>query len=66
MLSLRLSRDLCALVALGTLLIAPFAANTMTDELSPVFCATMISSVIGFMVFDSELRKARREMDSGE
>lgn len=66
MLALKLSRDLCGLVAFSALIIAPVFANAATDEMVPWFCAALISSAIGFIVFDMEVRKARREMDSGE
>jgi hypothetical protein len=66
MVLIRLSRGLCGLVAFGTLLGAPAFANIDRADLVPWFCATMISSSVGFMLFDWELRRARREMDSGE
>lgn len=61
MTAVRLSRGLCMLVAFTSLIGAPAFANIGTEELVPWFCATMLSSAIGFMLFDHEYKRLRRE-----
>ena len=64
--SLKFSRDLCALIAFTTLIGAPLFAGVAHDDAVPLFCATMISSAIGFITFDRAFIKARREAESHE
>ena len=61
---LKWSRDFCALIAFTTLIGAPAFANNSIEDMVPLFCATMVSSAVGFIVFDRAFIKARREAES--
>lgn len=66
MTGVRFSRGLCMLVALTTLVAAPAFVNVATDETAPWFIATMLSSAIGFILFDRELIRLRREAENND
>lgn len=45
------------------LICAPAFVNAATDDIAPWFIATLISSAVGFIMFDREYIRLRREQE---
>lgn len=54
------------LLAFMSLICAPIFVNVATDETAPWFIATMLSSALGFILFDRELIRLRREAEDND
>ena len=54
------------LIAFMSLICAPAFVNAVTDETAPWFIATMLSSAVGFILFDRELIRLRREAEHND
>lgn len=59
------SRAVCLAVGLFASFAAPVIADEKESEM-PIVLAAMVAAMSGWLMFDHEIRKARRETDSGE